>query len=318
MNYIGIDMSKASFHAALSETSVQVFHNTPEGLRLFVAALLERAMCSSNTLIGVEATGAYHLFFCTHMTKATWKVAVINPLESNKFLKSRSLRNVKTDKADALGIREMTALGRGHVFTDTDEILTLKALVVERQGLIEIQTTLKQRQEAHTTKQKAVSETLHDSTQTILTALKHEIRAIERLFQHHEPQTQTLLRSIPGVGVLTAAMLVAFVGDIRRFSSPEKLVAYIGLDCRVHESGTSVKGKGFLTKRGNKQLRHALYAAAFIARQHNPTLKKYFDDKLTGGKHYVSALCAVERKLIHLIWAVWTRGTPYTPKHKHV
>src|SRR3989338_1862790 len=252
MNYIGIDMSKASFHAALNETTVQVFQNTPEGLKLFVAALLSGNRSPSDTIIGVEATGAYHLFFCTSMTKATWKVSVINPLESNKFLKSRSLRNTKTDKADALGIREMVALGRGYLFTDTEEILTLKALVIERQGLICMQTTLKQRQEAHKAKQKAVSETLHDSTQTILTTHKHEIRAIERLFQHNEPQTQALLQSIPGVGVLTAAMLTAFVGDIRRFSTPEKLVAYIGLDCRVHESGTSVKGKGFLTKRGNK------------------------------------------------------------------
>jgi transposase len=123
--------------------------------------------------------------------------------------------------------------------------------------------------------------------------------------------TRYLLRSIPGIGAVCAASLVASVGDIRRFSSPEKLVAYIGLDCRVHQSGTSVKGKGFISKRGNHRLRSILFNAAFVARQHNPELKTYFEKKTGEGKHYLSALTAVERKLIHIIWAVWTRGTPF-------
>jgi transposase len=134
--------------------------------------------------------------------------------------------------------------------------------------------------------------------------------------KQYAPDTQALLRSIPGIGTTSAAALVAFVGDIHRFSSPEKLVAYIGLDCRVHESGTSIHGKGYLTKRGNKYLRHVLFNAAFIARQHNPALRRYHAKKLAEGKHYFSAMCAVERKLVHLIYAVWKRGTPYveTPK----
>lgn len=123
--------------------------------------------------------------------------------------------------------------------------------------------------------------------------------------------TQCLLRSIPGIGTVTAAALVAYVGDIHRFSSPAKLTAYIGLDCRVHESGTSIHGKGQITKRGNRYLQYVLFNAAFIAKRRNPQLHSYFHKKLSEGKHYYSALCAVERKLVHLIYAVWARGTPY-------
>ena len=108
-------------------------------------------------------------------------------------------------------------------------------------------------------------------------------------------------------------MLVAYVGDIRRFPSAESLVAYIGLDCRVHQSGTSINGKGFISKRGNRHLRSVLYNAAFIARQTNPALKAYFDKKVAEGKHYTAALVAIERKLVHVIYAVWTRGTPFVP-----
>ena len=52
------------------------------------------------------------------------------------------------------------------------------------------------------------------------------------------------------LGVLPRRLLVAFIGDVNRFATPEKLVAYIGLDCRVYQSGTSVQGKGYISKRG--------------------------------------------------------------------
>jgi transposase len=106
------------------------------------------------------------------------------------------------------------------------------------------------------------------------------------------------------------------VGDIDRFSSPRKLVAYCGMACRVHESGTSIKGKGFLTKRGHAPLRKVLFNAAFIATRHNPECKAFFEKKRKEGKHYFVALCAVERKLIHQVYAVWKRGTPYEKKTK--
>jgi transposase len=206
-------------------------------------------------------------------------------------------------------------LGRGYRFTDTDAVLALKALVVERSGLAAMRAQTKHRIEAHAAKQEAVESALHDSFSTILATLQKEIRDIERQFISYEPDAQQLLRSIPGIGVTTAAALVAFIGDIDRFSSPEKLVAYIGIDPRVHESGTSIKGKGYITKRGNAYLRHILFSAAFIARQKNPILKNYFDGKIAEGKHYYSALCAVERKLIHLIYAVWKRGTPFEMRY---
>ena len=107
----------------------------------------------------------------------------------------------------------------------------------------------------------------------------------------------------------SAAALVAFIGDIHRFSAPEKLVAYMGLDCRVYESGSSVKG--YITKRGNPVLRHALWNSAFIARRYIPELKAFHEKKMSEGKHYLASMCAVERKLVHLIYAVWTRGTRY-------
>ena len=311
MHAIGIDMSKRSFHAALDESAVYQFENSESGIDAFLANLTRRGISSTDTTIGIEATGAYHLMFCALLTKRSWRVNVINPLETHHMVQAQSLRRVKTDKKDALAIRKMASLGFGYPFMETDATIALKALVVEREGLVSMRSMTKHRQEAHRAKQDASTAFLHESYSGLIAVLQKEIRATEKEFIRYDPDTQTLLRSIPGIGVLSAAALVAYIVDIRRFASPEKLVAYVGLDSRVHESGTSVHGKGYISKRGNSYLRHTLFNAAFIARQHNPDLKAYFEKKTGEGKHYFSAMCAVERKLVHLIWAVWTRGTPF-------
>lgn len=311
MQTIGVDMSKLHFHASFDDATVRRFANTEAGIDEFLLAASERNILSSATTIGVESTGAYHLFFCARLTRERWRVVVINPLESHRMMASQSIRTVKTDRRDAIAIRRMVIMGRGFPFTETDDVLALKALVVEREGIVSMRSTMKHRREAHLAKQSAVPTRLYDSSTSVIAMLTKEIRGIECRFDQYAPETQKLLRSIPGIGTFSAAALVAFIGDIKRFSSPEKLTAYVGLDCRVFESGTSVKGRGRISKRGNACLRKALWNAAFVARQHNPDLKAYFRKKIGDGKHHFVALCAVERKLIHLVYAVWSRGTPF-------
>src|SRR5713226_3033959 len=304
MQTIGIDMAKDTFHAAFDDHKVLKFENTPAGIEEFMTTLEDDDFPITDTRIGVEATGVYHLLFAVTLREHSWDVVVINPLESHRMI-TQGLRTVKTDRLDALKIR------KGYLFTDTKEVMDIKSLVVERQALVEMRKMTKQRRDVHRLKEAATGFAFYDSFTTVLEALSEEIKHIERSMRGYETETQELLRSIPGVGSITAAILVAFIGDINRFATPEKLVAYIGLDCRVYQSGTSVHGKGYISKRGNGYLRHILFNAAFVARRNNPDLKRYHEQKMREGKHYFSALCAVERKLVHLIYAVWKRGTPF-------
>jgi len=284
MQYIGIDMSKDSFHAAFDEQTVKVFLNNPSGIKQFLHHLVAPGV------IGVEATGVYHLLFTRTCARAGFQVKVINPLLAHRMITS-TLRQVKTDR------------------TDTLETLALKILVQQRQTLVRMRTETKQRIQVHTIR--AIGLKLKNPYSSVMRALSREIQALEQQMQSFQPETQELLRSIPGIGKIAAASLVAYVSDIQRFEGPEQLVAYLGLDPRIHQSGTSINGKGFITKRGNAYLRCVLFNAAFVARRKNLELKAYFDKKISEGKHYFNALCAVERKLVHLIYAVWSRGTPY-------
>jgi transposase len=310
MHTIGIDMSKDTFHVAFDDATVLIFQNSTAGVNEFIQELEKRSCSRDNTLIGTESTGVYHLLLCQTLSSKNWKIKVINPLLAHRMFKS-NLRYAKTDRHDAVSIRKVLLEGVGYLYTDTPETLALKALVQERDSLAKMRSGLRQRIHVHKSRQKASKIILRDNFNGVLKLLTHEIYEIEKEMSKYSVETQSLLRSIPGVGKITAASLVAYVGDINRFPSAKQLTAYMGLDLRLCESGTSVHGKSFLTKRGNRHLRFVLFNAAYRAMNYNPDLKQYFAKKISEGKHYFSAMCAVERKMVHLIYAVWKRGIPF-------
>lgn len=310
MHTIGIDTSKDTLSVAFTDNEVAVFRNTEQGIKALIEEMIERGCTTHNTLLGTEATGVYHLLLCEKLRSFGWNIKVINPLITHRVIDS-SLRRLKTDYHDAIAVRKTLLSGAGYSYTDTPEIQTLKMLVQERYALSKIKASIKHRIEVRNIREKAIGFEVHNSYKGPLKLIAYEIREIEKKMAEYSKDTQTLLQSIPGIGKVSSAALVAYIGDIRRFSSPEKLVAYIGLDARVHESGTSIHGKGFISKRGNSYLRHVLFNAAFIAKHRNSDLGAYMQKKISEGKHYFSAMCAVERKLVHIIYAVWSRGTPF-------
>lgn len=307
MTTIGIDMSKDSFHAAFPDGRVVKYENTDDGMAAFDDDIPADSVC------GVEATGIYHEPLCAYLYRRGYPVRVINPMLTAKIAESE-LRMVKHDRKDARIVREAVLAGKGYPYLDTPEITTLKALVAERSALITMRGDLKRRRHVHDIREKAAGLPLHDSYERIHEALNAEIMELDARMGEYARETQQLLRSIPGIGKTAAAQLIASIGDIGRFSSPKQLVAYIGVDPRVKESGVSVKGSGAITKRGSSKLRTLLFQSAFIAYQRDPAFARFYRKKKNGGKHHHAILCALERKLIHRIFAVWTRGTPFEPE----
>ncbi|WP_429375612.1 IS110 family transposase, partial [Paenibacillus sp. DS2015] len=130
-------------------------------------------------------------------------------------------------------------------------------------------------------------------------------------------ETYHLLRTIPGVGPLTAAMLIAETGDIKRFPSVKQLTAFAGLDSAVHESGTFKSKKNRISKRGSSYLRTALYQATVcaISRQiygpRNSILFQFYQQKRNEGKPAKVAMVATSHKLLRIIFGMWTSGQAF-------
>jgi transposase len=122
------------------------------------------------------------------------------------------------------------------------------------------------------------------------------------------------LTSIPGIGPVTGAAIVAEIGDVSRFDSVEKLVAYAGIDPSVYQTGQFRASEAHMSKRGSPYLRHALWLAASVAIKHDPQLQAYYQRKRQEGKHYGTALGAVCRKLLARVYIVLKEQRPYVVK----
>lgn len=121
------------------------------------------------------------------------------------------------------------------------------------------------------------------------------------------------LTSIPGVGIVLAATILSEIGDISRFSSSDKLLAYAGLDPSVKQSGEFKSNQNRMSKRGSPYLRRAIWLASTVAVQFDPMFRAYYEKKMSEGLHYMNVIGHVSRKMTAVIFAVLRDGQPYQP-----
>ena len=121
------------------------------------------------------------------------------------------------------------------------------------------------------------------------------------------------LQSIPGIGEVTAPIILAEIGDINNFSTPSKLTAFAGIDPSENQSGNKKSTDEKTSKRGSPYLRHAIYLAAMVASNNDPIMHDYYIKKRAEGKHHYVALAGVERKLLGIIFHVLKENRDYRP-----
>ena len=119
------------------------------------------------------------------------------------------------------------------------------------------------------------------------------------------------LSTIPGISNTLAPIILSEIGDINKFSSPSKLVAFAGIDPSINQSGEFVGNENTMSKRGSPFLRRALFLAAFVAENNDPSLKAYYQKKINEGKHHYVATGAVARKLVYIIYGVLKEQRPF-------
>ena len=126
-------------------------------------------------------------------------------------------------------------------------------------------------------------------------------------------QTNDVITSITGIGDILGAIIIGEIGDISRFESASQLVAYAGLDSSVKQSGDFIGTKTKISKRGSPYLRRAIWLAATVAAFKDPALSVYYQSLRLRGKHHLTAIGAVARKMTNIIFAVLRDDKPYVP-----
>ncbi|EOT43859.1 IS110 family transposase [Enterococcus columbae] len=143
-----------------------------------------------------------------------------------------------------------------------------------------------------------------------LAYIEFQIKQTEEEINHHMQLIDSMITTIPGIGIVIGATILGEIGDIQRFSNPKKLVAYAGIDASVTQSGEYEATHNVMSKRGSPYLRKALFQAALVASRCDPTFRAFYDKKRAEGKHHFTAIGAVARKLCYVIHAILTKNEP--------
>ena len=145
-----------------------------------------------------------------------------------------------------------------------------------------------------------------------------QIEELDEQISHLLKQVNQVITSIPGIGDTLGAIIVSEIGDINRFDAPNKLVAFAGLDVKVTQSGEFEGTKQHISKRGSPYLRRAIWLAANRAAFCDPILSDYYQSLKSRGKHHLTAVGAVARKMCNIIFTILRENRPYqaTPPRK--
>jgi transposase len=142
----------------------------------------------------------------------------------------------------------------------------------------------------------------------------NEINKIDNEIKSIMDEIQSPILTIPGISYGLASVILAEIGDINRFDSPSKLLAFAGLEPSTYESGRFVATGMKMVKRGSSYLRWAILEAARLVAMRDPTFKEYYQKKKSEGKHHYVANSHVAKKLIRVIHHLLTNNLQFYPQ----
>jgi transposase len=314
MDYLGLDIAKASFDAHLITAAGKRhghFSNTPAGFEQLAAWLERHRPLGGETLHAcLEATGNWGLDLAAFLYAAGCKVSIVNPRQIKAFGESELARN-KTDKLDAALIARFCRAHEPRAWTPP------AAEIREMRELVRRCAALKATRTQETNRQKAglASAIVAASIERLLAHLEAELRAITKAIRALLARNDALrlnfelLRSIPCIGEVTAALVLAELPNIAEFT-PKALAAFAGLSPQEHSSGPRRRSAG-ISRIGNPALRTALYLCALSARRHNPRLADFAQRMTEAKKPNKVILIALARKLLVMAHAVIRTQTPF-------
>lgn len=306
--FVGIDISKDVFDIYDSEQGHSQFSNDEKGFRLLIKQLTPSHWCA------MEATGCYHQRLAIALFDKGLRVSVINPLIIKRFVQMK-LQQVKTDKSDAKMIYHYADEQSLDLWSpEPDYIVLCKTL----QGVVRLyfkqRTALKNTLHSISTSKRGKGK-LERSIRRQLKSLDKEIdlleTEIENLIRTHEQELFTRLRTIPGVGKKTSMLLIVSTNGFRDFESSRQLSSYFGIAPNERSSGSSVRGRSRISKRGDSLVRNHLFLCSFTACVHNPQCKALYDRIVIKGKSKKLALIAVCNKLLKQAYAIAKSGLDY-------
>ncbi len=324
--FIGIDISKKWIDAALSRNGQKVrmahqrFDNSSKGFKRLLKWIASqyRDTSTEEYLFCMEHTGIYTLPLCTFLQDR--RLAFI--LEAAlKIHRSIGIKRGKSDKADAKDIARYLYLHRKELKLSQlpyKQILALKHWFSLRARLVKYSKAMScpaNELVGMTSQDYALNIKAH--SQEVVHLLKAKIKAVEKqmrqIIQSHAELKRTfeLVTSVKGIGLINAVAMIIHTHCFKNFKNGRQFACYIGIAPFAQRSGSSLDIPAKVSHLANKRLKALLTQGARAAVQHDKQLRHYYRKKLDEGKNEYAVLNAVKNKLVHRVFAVVKRGTPF-------
>lgn len=303
--FVGIDVSKSFLDLAISESApVERFGNTPDGRR----RLRRRVAQAGPVKVVLESTGGYENPLLAELVEAGLPVVRVNPRPVRDFARAAGIL-AKTDAIDARVLsRFARVMDPPRRPAPAPEGVLLERLATRRRQLVESRTRENNRLAGETHRVivssiKAMIRTIDRSIEQLETEIADQIAA------HAELERKArLARSVPGVGLITAATLIAEMPELGTLSR-QAVASLAGLAPFNHDSGNT-RGKRSIHG-GRVVVRNTLYMATLSAVRHNPTLSEDYNRYIAAGKPPKVALVACMRKLLTILNAIIRDNKPW-------
>jgi transposase len=312
--FVGVDVAKDKFDVALQLNDVTrqaCFSNDRKGYQSFSKWL---AKFTAQPWVCMEATGHYSELIADYLSSNKIRVSVVNPLQIKSFARAKLSRN-KTDQIDAGLITSYCEMMQPRVFIPRSKSHKEMKELSNLLDVLKMQHTQLSNQLGSAQSKAAVK-----AINKLIKLLEKEIDRVERLIaeiiKRNEDLSENfkLMTSIKGVGKLTAYKVLSHVPHMNNFRNAKQFAAFIGISPRQHQSG-NYQGKTTISRLGNSALRKSFYMAAMVAIRHNKLIAPFITRLKGNGKAPKSIICAVMRKLAHLVFGVIKSKRPFNENY---
>jgi transposase len=327
---IGIDISMATFTACLCQRSgdggltfskVVSFSNETKGYNQFLRWVKGVIASGPELVFLMEATGVYYENLAHHLHKINKTVYVVLPNTSKHYFSSLNIKT-KTDIVDA---RVLSQFGAERVhkpwMPPPAALLQLRNLTRYYVQLQEQKTALGNIKHSKDCSHE-VQSFIIKSNKGLIAEIDKQIAKclaeIKRLVELDKELKSRInkLATIKGIGLITMVTILAETMGFEQFHNAKQVVSYAGYDVVQRESGTSIKGKTRISKKGNRYIRNALYFPAMVACRYNPTLKETYLRIIQKKPSKMIGQVAIQRKLLILIYTLWKNDTEFIENYK--
>jgi len=321
---IGIDVAKdtlaVSIYNGMSHEMTEIKYTKKEIKKVLINPFKKE---KEMILFVMEATGIYHTKLAYVLYSEGYKVSVLNPFVIKKYAEMKLMR-VKTDSVDA---KLIASYGYAH----QAELLFYKPaedIRLHIDNTIKVIDDLLQQKNMTKNQRHALMKQAHYSKEILGSYNRHlkfinkEISRLEKhldeLLEKSFSKEYALLKSIPGIGLKTSAMIIAVFDSFKTFQNAKQVCSFAGIAPNPYQSGTSVRGRGRISKRGNPLARKIIYMGALSATTHNPLVRAQYQRLVENGKPKMLAMVAAANKLLRIAFGVLKSGITFDAKYMQV